>query len=352
MSQHNIYEKSIVQAHKALWLLVERRCPATPQNYELWYNYAAGHNLGLMEQVDQAVDDKGRLAQPLADKIYDDKLSPALGSKQVSEISSKVSSELTDVMQMLESAHGQTTDYGRSLNTFSEELDGAFDETDLKGIVERLVASTKKMEQNNEELETRLNTSQQQIADLNVSLETARTESRIDQLTGIGNRKAFDEKVKELTAVAIGDGQELCMLMGDIDFFKKFNDSYGHQTGDQVLRLVAACLSSVLKGQDFAARYGGEEFVVLLPETALQAALTVGNHLRKTVMSKKLVKKSTNENLGHVTMSFGAAKFRAGDSIESWTHRADACLYAAKRAGRNQVKCETDPDIDLSINAA
>lgn len=352
MSQPGDYENSIAQAHKALYLMVERRCPATPQNYELWYNYAAGHNLALVAEVDRAVGDGETLPQSAADKIYEDNLSPALGSEQVNEISNRVSGEMEQVLSVLESVLGQTSDYGESLGSASAEIDDASDQTSLKAIADRLLAATKDMEHNNKSLEEQLQSSKDQISKLNESLDTARQESRQDQLTGIANRKAFDETVKQMTAIAIEEEYELCILMGDIDHFKKFNDTYGHQTGDQVLRLVSSCLSSVLKGQDFAARYGGEEFVVLLPDTKLQAAITVANHIRKTVMSKKLVKKSTGESLGTVTMSFGAAKFQPGEAIDTWVHRADACLYAAKGAGRNQVKCETDPDIDLAINAA
>jgi diguanylate cyclase len=352
VSNSSEYEKSLAQAHKALALMIERRCPATPQNYELWFNYSSGHNRALVAEVDRAVGDEGTLPQTMADKIYDENLASALDTQAVTDISEQMSGELAQVMSSLESAQGQASDYGLSLGSASEELDGASDQTDVKDIVARLLSSTKAMQDHNKALEQRLNSSHEQIAELSENLETARFESRNDQLTGIANRKAFDENIKAMTAAAIEGDQELCLLLGDIDHFKKFNDTYGHQTGDQVLRLVATCLTSVLKGQDFAARYGGEEFAVLLPETTLQAAITVGNHIRKTVLSKKLVKKSTGEDLGHVTMSFGAARFRPGEGIDTWVHRADACLYAAKGAGRNQVKCETDPDIDLDINAA
>lgn len=352
VSNSSEYEKSLAQAHKALALMVERRCPATPQNFELWYNYSSGHNRSLMAEVDRAVSNEGMLPQTMADKIYDENLATAPDAKAVNDVSNKMGSELAQVMTSLEAAQGQTTDYGQSLGSASQELDDASDTTDVKDIVERLLASTQAMQDHNRALEQRLNTSHEQIAELSNSLETARSESRTDQLTGISNRKAFDETIKEMTATAIDEETELCLILGDIDHFKKFNDTYGHQTGDQVLRLVAACLTSVLKGQDVAARYGGEEFAILLPETTLQAAVTVGNHIRKTVLSKKLVKKSTGEDLGHVTMSFGAAKFRPGEGIDTLIHRADACLYAAKGAGRNQVKCETDPGINLNINAA
>ena len=352
MSQTGDYDKSIAQAHKALYLMVERRCPATPQNYELWYNYATGHDRSLVDQVDGALDNNGALAQAAADKIYDENLSPVRGMENAMEISGQVTGEVSQVLNMLEAAQGETSAYGDSLGTVSQELSGASDSNALNSIVQRLLESTKKMEDNNRHLEERLQASHRQIADLSENLTSARQESRTDQLTGISNRKAFDEMIKKLTGEAIEENYELCMLIGDIDHFKKFNDTYGHQTGDQVLKLVAGCLTSVLKGRDFAARYGGEEFVVLLPETDLEAAQTVGDHIRKTVMSKKLIKKSTGENLGVITMSFGGAKFKPGESIDQFVSRADKCLYAAKDAGRNQVKCETDPALHLASNAA
>ena len=132
--------------------------------------------------------------------------------------------------------------------------------------------------------------------------------------------------------------------MTDIDHFKNFNDTWGHLTGDQVLRLVAMSMKQNVKGQDIAARYGGEEFAVILPNTVLRSALTVADHIRRAVMSKELMKRSTGQNLGRVTISLGCATARKGDTVQSLIARADACLYAAKRNGRNRVICETDPE--------
>jgi diguanylate cyclase len=138
--------------------------------------------------------------------------------------------------------------------------------------------------------------------------------------------------------------EPLSLLMLDIDHFKSFNDNYGHLTGDQVRRLVAMSLKQTIKGQDVAARYGGEEFAVVLPATALRQALTVADHIRRAVMSKELKKKSTGEILGRVTISIGVSVLQSGDSPDTLIERADACLYAAKRNGRNRVICETDPE--------
>ena len=107
-----------------------------------------------------------------------------------------------------------------------------------------------------------------------------------------------------------------------------------------------------VKGQDTAARYGGEEFAVVLPNTVLRSAVTVGDHIRRAVMAKELMKRSTGQNLGRVTVSVGVATTRNGDTVQSLIARADGCLYAAKRNGRNRVICETDPEFASGGEAA
>jgi len=102
-----------------------------------------------------------------------------------------------------------------------------------------------------------------------------------------------------------------------------------------------------VKGQDVACRYGGEEFGVILPKTNLRQAVAVAEHIRVAVMSKELIKRSTGENLGRITISIGASSWHRGDNAQTMIERADSGLYAAKRAGRNVVKCETDPDVSV-----
>jgi len=138
------------------------------------------------------------------------------------------------------------------------------------------------------------------------------------------------------------DGEAVTLLLCDIDHFKAFNDNWGHLTGDQVLRLVAQCLSENVKGRDTAARYGGEEFTVLLRGTGLEAATRVANQIRANVETKKLVKKSTGDILGSITISIGVAQLAPGETAESAVRRADACLYGAKHSGRNLVVNQDD----------
>jgi len=110
------------------------------------------------------------------------------------------------------------------------------------------------MEQNNQNLEKQLQQADKQVVSLNQNLKSVKEESLTDQLTNIANRKCFDEQIQIMAAEANLEDTEFCLLLGDIDHFKKFNDTFGHQTGDQVLRLVARGLKSNLKGRDVAAR--------------------------------------------------------------------------------------------------
>jgi diguanylate cyclase len=140
--------------------------------------------------------------------------------------------------------------------------------------------------------------------------------------------------------------------MTDVEHFKKFNDNFGHLTGDQVLRLVSMSLKQNVKGQDTAARYGGEEFAVILPNTVARSAVTVADHVRRAVMTKELMKRSTGERLGRITVSVDVATLAKGDTPQSLIERADKCLYAAKRHGRNRVICESDPEATAPAPAA
>jgi diguanylate cyclase len=207
------------------------------------------------------------------------------------------------------------------------------------------------MEARTQTLEKELLHSSQEVNQLRAQLNDVRKESLTDSLTGIANRKAFDTELAAAIEDAHGGSDTVALLMCDIDHFKHFNDTWGHQTGDQVLRLVANCMSENVKGRDTVARFGGEEFAVILRRTSLENATSLANQIRAFVQSKKLVKKSTGEILGTITISIGVARLCSEDSSASLIRRADSCLYQAKRYGRNRVVHEDEP-VDLEINVA
>jgi len=317
--------------------------PATPRNFEIWYNYATGYNPALNQLINQTLEQKGALSEADLDHIYTTYITPNR-TERIDTVNSRVLDEIKQVLDMIDAAAGSATDYSASLADASARLDGARDGEGLRAVIELLVKGAREMEANNKKLEARLSASKQEIEQLQQNLHAVRTESLTDPLTTLSNRKFFDAALDKAMAEAKTTNQPMALLMADIDHFKTFNDKFGHLTGDQVLRLVAVSVKQNVKGQDVAARYGGEEFVVALPNTTLQSAITVADHIRRAVMTKELMKRSTGERLGRVTISIGVANLRPSDTAQSLIERADMCLYAAKRNGRNRVICEADPE--------
>jgi diguanylate cyclase len=319
--------------------------PATPRNYEIWYTYATGYNPSLNQTINETLARNGTLSDADLEQVYATYISAARYSDKLDNVGTRVVDEINQVMAMMDAAAGSANNYSESLTSVSHKLGTTKDRDALRAIVESLVATANEMKDTNINLEQRLMASRQEINQLQENLAVVRTESLTDPLTGLANRKRFDTHLDKAIADAAERSEALSLVMTDIDHFKTFNDTWGHLTGDQVLRLVAMSVKQNVKGQDLAARYGGEEFAVILPNTVLRAALTVADHIRRAVMSKELLKRSTGQNLGRVTISLGVATARKGDTSQSLIDRADACLYAAKRNGRNRVICETDPEV-------
>jgi len=339
------HERSMAFADIALGQMKALRQPATPRNYEIWYAYATGYHPSLNQKINETISAKGTLAETDLDDIYSSFLAPARLTERIDTVNSKVMGEIEQVMAMIDAAAGDASTYTESLVGMSERLTNSKDREALRAIVEGLVQTAKDMEVSNRSLEERLSASKQEITELQVNLEAVRTESLTDPLTQLANRKFFDTSLEAAIADAQANNEPLSLMLTDIDYFKKFNDSFGHLTGDQVLRLVAMSVKQNVKGQDTAARYGGEEFAIILPNTVLRAAITVGDHIRRAVMTKELMKRSTGEHLGRITISVGVATLRKGDTPQTLIERTDACLYAAKRHGRNRVMSETDPEV-------
>lgn len=181
------------------------------------------------------------------------------------------------------------------------------------------------------------------LRDMQAELEKKNSElqrlSSLDGLTGIANRRRFDEYLEQEWLRAARNGKRLALILVDIDHFKAYNDSYGHQGGDACLKQVARTLDSELKrAADVVARYGGEEFVVVLPDTDLQGADIIAGKLRGAVEALH-IEHANSKTAPHVTISLGVASTlpREGGIPAALIEMADEALYKAKESGRNQV---------------
>jgi diguanylate cyclase len=338
------HERTMALAEIALGQIRSLRQPASPRHFEVWYTYATGCNPSLNQTINDLLAHHGTLRESDTDQIYETYIAVQRFTDRIDKVGSQVLDEIDQVMAMIGAASGTASNYSQNLATASQTLRAVTDDSSVRAIVEGLVQATKEMQQNNNALEARLSSSKQEINLLQKHLEAVRNESLTDPLTTLANRKSFDEALVRAIDNARGRNEQLALVMTDVDHFKRFNDTYGHLTGDQVLRLVAIALKQNVKGQDIAARYGGEEFAVVLPNTMLRPAIALADHLRRAVMTKDLLKRSTGENMGRVTISAGVAVLRSDDTPQSLIERADTCLYAAKRNGRNRVISEADPE--------
>lgn len=335
------FKRALGYANSALDLLKRSTIPPYPQFYELLYTYATGVNPTLNARLN-AIFRAGEATPDVAEKIYNEFLKAQDANERISNVSQRMSERIEAVHDAIDTAITTASAYSGALQSATGDLDGNMPPEALREMAMRLIGETRRMQEANKQLETKLESSRDDIASLQRDLHEVRRESMLDPLTKIFNRKSFDEGLQSALDEAHETGDPLCLMMLDIDHFKQFNDTWGHQTGDQVLRLVAMTLKSNIKGKDIAARYGGEEFAAVLPSTDLEGAIIVADNIRKAVQAKELLKRSTNEKLGRITASFGVATFRRGDNAVSLIERADRCLYAAKHAGRNRVLGETE----------
>lgn len=344
------FKRALGYANSAFDLLKRSSIPPYPQFYELLYTYATGVNPTLNNRINAIFRNGDTPSANLAEALYNEFLKSDVNDR-MSNVSERMHARIEAVHEAIDTAMTTANAYSGSLQSASGDLEREISAEAMKTLADRLLAETRRMQETNRALEQKLEASRDDIASLQRDLDDVRRESLLDPLTKIANRKSFDEGLADAIAEARQTRSPLSLIIADIDHFKNFNDTYGHQTGDQVLRLVAMTLKSNIKGKDLAARYGGEEFVAILPSTDIEGAVIVAENIRKAIQAKELLKRSTNEKLGRITASFGVAAFQPGDTPAMLIERADRCLYAAKHAGRNRVVSESELEA-LQVHAA
>ena len=326
-------------ADQALVRMKEFGLSPNPNNYTVWFTYFTGRDPELNSVIDAAVaggrsfDDirchaiyQRFFGQDDADKLF----------TTSAHIEAAVDRILDHVDQVGRSADG----YRKAISGFSDQLHEDSSAEDVHQIVAGITDETRRMEERTRELEQKLQESSEEVAELKANLEEVQNEAMTDMLTGIANRRRFDQALQDQAADAVEEETPMSLLLLDIDHFKKFNDNFGHLMGDQVLKLIARSLTQSVKGRDLPARFGGEEFAIVLPETPLEAACVLANQIRMLIARRNIVKKSTGEILCKMSVSIGVGQYRPGEPLDDLIRRADGALYAAKDAGRNRVISE------------
>lgn len=339
MSYKHSVEKAQEFANAALERIKLEGLLPTPENYELWFIYFSGADPVIKKAVDKTIEEcKGSLTDQDCYDIFQEYLSTHREERTVRAAGDQIKKTIETVNHTITSAQDRANNYTETLSDAHKTLSNVDDLSVAKEVVSNVLTDTSDMIEQNKQLEEMLEFSTRAIEDMRKDLEIARREALTDALTGLSNRKAFDQEIQRL--VELSEDEEthtFSLVLMDIDKFKEFNDTFGHQVGDQVLKLVARTIKDGTKGRDMSARYGGEEFALLLPETNLQGGLKLGELLRQEVEKKELINRATGKKLAKITFSAGVAQYFKGESIDEMIERADAALYKAKREGRNRV---------------
>jgi len=246
----------------------------------------------------------------------------------------------------------------KNIGTLSTKVHTIDEIQDLKDIKDEIETSLKqiqnkaeeKLKADNEEfknMQKEVIKLREELSGANLELQKIKDKTKemekeilTDGLTGIYNRRAFDNKISEIIKLHKRYQTEYCLILFDIDFFIKINDSFGHRIGDKAMLHITNVIEKNLRESDFFARYGGEEFAVILNEIDIDYAFKVANKIRKTIEKTKFTYQKTNKI--SMTISAGVSKIKTDDSYDSFINRADKALYLAKESGRNQVKTEND----------
>lgn len=246
--------------------------------------------------------------------------------------------ELVANLKYIQNFLDANDEYIASLGEAREQLEAALGTDKVNLVVSFLLARNSEMQKEASDLQRRLTQSQKQVEELRTKLSEALDQSMRDPLTDLGNRRRFDIAMAHEITEAHVKGSKLSLVICDLDHFKRINDKFGHQVGDNILQLFANLLGKNIKGRDTAIRYGGEEFALILPNTDIEGAKHLIENIRRDMDASNWRVTTTREPVGKITASFGVAEYERHESLQQMVLKADRRLYIAKKNGRNRVE--------------
>jgi len=309
----------------------------TALNFELWVHLVADPDGPLAREIERLLMSGEPISDFVAEELAHTYLPKVRLQDEIKDAGDQLTHELATVSKAIRSAQRTNASFGQQLAAVSHELTDDRGPDEVKTLIRGLTQATDLVQTENMVLQQKLADSNAEVGRLRDHLAQAKRDATTDALTNLANRKAFDEELQRACQASDASGEPLQLAVLDIDHFKNFNDTWGHQTGDQVLRYVAGVIGRVGAPPRFAARYGGEEFAMIFTGEDSFDVDGVLREICQEIASRRLKRRSTSEELGTVTISAGFAQRRASETPASLMDRADTALYESKRAGRNRV---------------
>lgn len=321
-------------------IMLDAGVEASPNNYELCYLYVTRSDPVVCRAFELELTKSSKIDSEVFQRIVDASTIPTSSlqshmialERQVANVSGAVTETADDAAS-----------YSEFLNLGAANLNALKSGADARTIVAELIERTSLMSRRTAALEASLATANEELSSVRNDLTLAKRESGTDALTGLPNRRAFDIRLEEEIEEARKLRHPLTVAFGDIDHFKKFNDTWGHKLGDDVLRYVGAQMKEHFGGVGYISRFGGEEFAVILPGLNTSKSEFLAKALCERQGGRVLKTRREGENeptsIGKITMSIGVATWLPRETPELLMERADKAMYEAKQAGRNCVMC-------------
>ncbi|OAI14053.1 diguanylate cyclase [Methylomonas lenta] len=328
VSLNNGYLKNIIP------FLTKNEIAANPINYAIFYDYVAKQNPKLNSAVDELLNNQKPFDCATSFALYETYIcNTSLNSiENINEKIHKVLLQATDAIGETCTKAEQTND---SFQKKTAILEATSELAAGSSILQEIIQETRSLAATSQAMQVQLNAANAEMEQLRAELAQVRQIAVTDGLTGLLNRRAFDQTLSEIIEQPCSE--TTCLSMLDIDHFKQVNDTYGHTIGDHVIKFVATLLKKHAEDHHHVARYGGEELAIIMPNTPKHKAIEISENIRLEMEKSRLKRKTDNLTLGQITISIGIAELQPNDNPESLITRADSALYQAKKSGRNKV---------------
>ena len=334
---NTLLQTAAANLKKAVPLMLKYKIPTTPVNYALWYTYVGEQNPQLNQELDLAIKQNQTCSPVSSELLYRKHVADPV-ELNVREMRQNLDAMVCELSQSLKDTNIDTHEFQQQINKDFNKLEQlesqGFSLEQVIGVVRNIVKESGNIRSSTESFTQQLDKAQSEIELLKNRLAASEKDMLFDALTNALNRRAFNDDIEAFVNQS-PDG--CCLILIDIDHFKNFNDTYGHQLGDLVLKNVAKRLQESCRDGAKLYRYGGEEFAILVPKSNLRLARHLAEAIRRALEKLSVKDRRSDKVIDSITASFGVAEWKLKQGVAELVEQADTLLYEAKRLGRNRV---------------